>query len=153
MSSDLSNGMRATELNDGTLVFSISEGNVSVNGAKVVLADVPVSNGVIHVIDKVMIPPAGEICYDMGTYTVDVTKTAETCEKSWVPSVDIPTTATATTIHSSLVAALGKANLVDTLKGAGPFTVFAPTDDAFTAAGINLDDYDTDEKISALADI
>ena len=39
------------------------------------------------------------------------------------------------------------------MRGQGPFTVFAPTDEAFTAAGISLDDYDTDEKISALADI
>ena len=153
MSSDLSNGMRATALNGGTLVFSISEGNVSVNGAKVVLADVPVSNGVIHVIDKVMIPPVGEICYDPVSHTVDVSKTADTCDKSWIPSVDIPTTAAATTIHTSLVAALEKANLTTTLRGQGPFTVFAPTDEAFTAAGINLDDYDTDDKISALADI
>ena len=52
-----------------------------------------------------------------------------------------------------MVAALEKANLTTTLKGEGPFTVFAPTDEAFTAAGINLDDYDTDEKIAALADI
>ena len=153
MSTDLSNGMMATALNGGTLVFSISEGNVSVNGANVVLANVPVSNGVIHVIDKVMIPPAGEICYDPVSHTVDVTKTADTCDKSWIPSVDIPTTAAATTIHTSLVAALEKANLTTTLKGEGPFTVFAPTDEAFTAAGINLDDYDTDEKIAALADI
>ena len=153
MSSDLSNGMMATALNGGSLVFTVADGNVSVNGANVVFANVPVSNGVIHVIDKVMIPPVGEICYDMETHTVDVTKTAETCEKSWIPSVDIPTTASATTIHSSLVAALGKANLVDTLKGEGPFTVFAPTDEAFAAAGINLDDYDTDEKITALASI
>ena len=153
MSTDISNGMIATALNGGTLAFSISEGNVSVNGASVILADVPVSNGVIHVINKVMIPPAGEICYDFATHTVDVTKTAETCDKSWVPSVDIPTTAAATTIHSSLVAALEKADLTNTLKGEGPFTVFAPTDEAFTAAGISLDDYDTDEKISALAGI
>ena len=153
MSTDLSNGMRATALNGGILAFSISEGNVSVNGAKVVLADVPVSNGVIHVIDKVMIPPAGEICYDPVSHTVDVSKTADTCDKSWIPSVDIPTTAAATTVHTSLVAALEKANLTTTLRGQGPFTVFAPTDEAFTAAGINLDDYDTDEKISALADI
>ena len=153
MSTDLSNGMMATALNGGTLVFSISEGSVSVNGANVILANVPVSNGVIHVIDKVMIPPAGEICYDPVSHTVDVTKTADTCDKSWIPSVDIPTTATATTIHTSLVAALEKANLTTTLKGEGPFTVFAPTDEAFTAAGINLDDYDTDEKIAALADI
>ena len=153
MSTDLSNGMMATALNGGTLVFSISEGNVSVNGANVILANVPVSNGVIHVIDKVMIPPAGEICYDPVSHTVDVSKTADTCDKSWIPSVDIPTTAAATTIHTSLVAALEKANLTMTLRGQGPFTVFAPTDEAFTAAGINLDDYDTDEKISALADI
>ena len=153
MSTDLSNGMMATALNGGNLVFSISEGNVSVNGANVILANVPVSNGVIHVIDKVMIPPAGEICYDPVSHTVDVTKTADTCDKSWIPSVDIPTTAAATTIHTSLVAALEKANLTTTLKGEGPFTVFAPTDEAFTAAGINLDDYDTDEKIAALADI
>ena len=51
MSTDLSNGMIATALNGGTLAFSISEGNVSVNGASVILADVPVSNGVIHVIN------------------------------------------------------------------------------------------------------
>jgi uncharacterized surface protein with fasciclin (FAS1) repeats len=36
-----------------------------------------------------------------------------------------------------LVAALTEANLVTTLQGAGPFTVFAPTDDAFAAIGIN----------------
>ena len=153
MSTDITNGMRATALNGGTLAFSISEGSVSVNGANVILADVPVSNGAIHVIDMVMIPPAGEICYDMETHTVDVTKTADTCEKSWIPSVDIPMTAAATTIHTSLVAALEKANLTATLKGEGPFTVFAPTDEAFMAAGINLDDYDTDEEIAALADI
>jgi uncharacterized surface protein with fasciclin (FAS1) repeats len=100
-----------------------------------------------------MIPPAGEICYDPVSHTVDVSKTADTCDKSWIPSVDIPTTAAATTIHTSLVAALEKANLTTTLKGEGPFTVFAPTDEAFAEAGINLDDYNTDEKIAALADI
>ena len=153
MSSDLSNGLTTTSFSGGILAFAIAEGNVSVNGANVILADVPVSNGVIHVIDKVMIPPVGEICYDMETHTVDVSKTADTCEKSWIPSVDIPTTAAATTIHTALVAALDKANLVETLKGEGPFTIFAPTDQAFADAGVNLDDYDTEEKISALADI
>ena len=34
---------------------------------------------------------------------------------------------------TTLAAALGAANLVETLQGAGPFTVFAPTDDAFAA--------------------
>lgn len=39
--------------------------------------------------------------------------------------------AIASPIHKTLVAAVTQAGLVDTLKGAGPFTVFAPTDDAF----------------------
>ena len=45
--------------------------------------------------------PPGEICYDMDTHTVDVTKTEETCEEMWLPAVDIPTTAAATTVHDS----------------------------------------------------
>ena len=44
---------------------------------------------------------------------------------------DIPTNASNTGIHDSLVAALSHADLVTTLQGDGPFTVFAPTDEAF----------------------
>ena len=44
---------------------------------------------------------------------------------------DIVDTAVAAGSFKTLAAALGAAGLVDTLKGAGPFTVFAPTDDAF----------------------
>nr|WP_232830734.1 fasciclin domain-containing protein [Tropicimonas sp. IMCC34011] len=36
-------------------------------------------------------------------------------------------------IHTTLVAAVQQANLVETLQGEGPFTVFAPTDEAFAA--------------------
>jgi len=46
-------------------------------------------------------------------------------------SKDIVDTAVAAGSFKTLAAALGAAGLVDTLKGAGPFTVFAPTDDAF----------------------
>jgi len=48
-------------------------------------------------------------------------------------SQDIVDTAVAAGSFSTLAAALGAAGLVDTLKGAGPFTVFAPTDAAFAA--------------------
>ena len=51
-------------------------------------------------------------------------------------SDDIPTNAQNTGDHDSLVAALTHANLVAALQGEGPFTVFAPTDAAFAAAGI-----------------
>ena len=46
---------------------------------------------------------------------------------------DIVTNAMASADHTTLVAAVGAAGLVETLQGAGPFTVFAPTNDAFAA--------------------
>ncbi|MGB1692254.1 MAG: fasciclin domain-containing protein, partial [Candidatus Thalassarchaeaceae archaeon] len=66
---------------------------------------------------------------------------------------DIPSNAAGTGVHDSLVAALDRADLVTTLSGDGPFTVFAPTDDAFTAAGIDLDSFNTDDEIATLVDI
>ena len=127
MSSDLTDGMTATAVNSDAVTFTVNADGVKVNDANVVTADVPASNGVIHVIDKVLMPPA-----DLD---------------------DIPTIATGTGIHTALVAALGQANLVTTLQGDGPFTVFAPTDEAFTAAGIDLSTFDTDEEIATLVDI
>tara|TARA_B100000767_G_scaffold141746_1_gene133930 strand:- start:259 stop:1197 length:939 start_codon:yes stop_codon:yes gene_type:complete len=61
--------------------------------------------------------------------------------------------ASSTGSHDSLVAALNHVGLADTLAGDGPFTVFAPTDQAFTDAGINLDDFDTEEENNTLSDI
>jgi len=69
----------------------------------VVVADVDVKNGVIHAIDKVLLPPT------------------------------VVGHALANDSFSILVQAVVKANLVETLSGTGPFTVFAPTNDAFTA--------------------
>ena len=51
---------------------------------------------------------------------------------------DIPRTAQCTGIHNTLVTAVIQAGLLETLQGEGPFTVFAPTDQAFTDAGIDL---------------
>jgi hypothetical protein len=66
---------------------------------------------------------------------------------------DIARTAGCTGIHTSLVAALVQAELVATLQGEGPFTVFAPTDEAFAAAGIDLAALDTPEGKATLTDI
>ena len=66
---------------------------------------------------------------------------------------DIPTNAQNTGVHDSLVAALAHADLVTTLQGDGPFTVFAPTDQAFADAGIDLSTFDTDEENATLTDI
>jgi uncharacterized surface protein with fasciclin (FAS1) repeats len=56
MSGDLSNGMTAATVN-GAEVTIMTEGGVKVNDASVTTADIEASNGVIHVIDKVILPP------------------------------------------------------------------------------------------------
>ena len=126
-SSDVSDGLSVEALNGDDLSFTITDGIVMVNDATVTSADVMASNGIIHVIDKVLMPPA-----DLG---------------------DIPTVAQGTGIHTSLVAAVVQAELLTTLQGDGPFTVFAPTDDAFAAAGIDLAALDNEEGKATLTDI
>jgi uncharacterized surface protein with fasciclin (FAS1) repeats len=55
-STDLSDGMKAKTVNGAEITITIADGKVMVNGAQVVLADVATSNGVIHVIDGVLLP-------------------------------------------------------------------------------------------------
>ncbi len=100
----------AKTLNGKSLKISTVDGNVMVNDAKVVATDIVCGNGVIHVVDSVIMPPADE--------TTAAPK-------------DIVDTAVGAENFKTLVAAVKAAGLVDTLKGEGPFTVFAPTDDAF----------------------
>ena len=56
MSGDLSNGMEAATV-EGSNITIMTEGGVMVNDATVTTADIEASNGVIHVIDKVIMPP------------------------------------------------------------------------------------------------
>ena len=128
LSTDLEDKTTTTAVNGDSLAFAVDADGVMVNDANVVSADVLASNGVVHVIDKVLMPP------------IEI-------------EPDIPTVAARTGVHTALVAALTQADLVATLQGDGPFTVFAPTDDAFAAAGIDLTTFDTDEEIAALVDI
>jgi transforming growth factor-beta-induced protein len=85
------------------------DGSVYVDQAKVTTPDVTASNGVIHVIDSVLIP-----------------KTAPAA-----PARNIVQTAIAAGQFKTLASLLTKAGLAGTLQGKGPFTVFAPTDAAF----------------------
>ncbi len=57
MSADLSDGMKAATLQGDELTFAVSGAGVKVDGANVVTADIEASNGVIHVVDTVLIPP------------------------------------------------------------------------------------------------
>lgn len=95
----------ATTVLGKDVAIKVDMGNVYINDAQVIITDIETSNGVIHVIDTVILPPA-----ELGTI------------------VDI---AVADGRFTTLVAALQAAGLVETLSGEGPFTVFAPTDDAF----------------------
>ncbi len=58
MSTDLTNGMKAETVNGSYIKVGIKDGNAKINGAKVVAADIKASNGVVHVIDKVILPPS-----------------------------------------------------------------------------------------------
>ena len=123
---NVSDCMTATAVNGHPLAFSVSN-SVTVNGATITATDVPASNGLIHVIDKVLTP----------------TDTPR----------DIPSTAGCTGVHDSLVAAVVQADLLTTLQGEGPFTLFAPTDQAFADAGIDLAALDTPDGVATLSDI
>ena len=93
----------ATTVQGQRVDIKVDGGKVTVDGANVVKTDIACSNGVIHVIDTVILPVDGTI--------VDV--------------------ASKNGSFNTLVAAVKAAGLVETLSGKGPFTVLAPTDAAF----------------------
>ncbi len=95
----------AQTINGQRLEISAGKDGVRVDGATVVQTDIECSNGVIHVIDAVLLPA----------------------------SQTIPEIAKADGRFSTLLAAAEAAGLVETLSGDGPLTVFAPTDEAFSA--------------------
>ncbi|MCB9730221.1 MAG: fasciclin domain-containing protein [Deltaproteobacteria bacterium] len=90
------------------LTVEVVGSDVFVGGAKVTMTDIAASNGIIHVIDAVLLPPA-----EGPGNLVEV--------------------ATAAGSFTTLLTALDAAELTATLSGDGPFTVFAPTDAAFDA--------------------
>merc|ERR1711865_1295270 len=101
-SKDLTDGEKIKTVNGQSVVAHVSAAGVMINDATVKTADIAASNGVVHIIDAVLIPkaPAGKTIVDLAVATADL---------------------------STLVAG----GLVETLSGKGPFTVFAPTNEAF----------------------
>ena len=114
LSSDLSNGQTIATLNGAEVTVTINESGIFINDAQVIVADIVADNGVVHVIDAVLLPPTPE---PLGT-VVDVVVNSE--------------------VHNILEAAVIEADLAGALSGEGPFTVFAPTDDAFIALAAAL---------------
>ncbi|HAX69175.1 MAG TPA: beta-Ig-H3/fasciclin [Anaerolineae bacterium] len=132
MAADVTGLESATTVLGKDIAIKVDMGNVYINDAQVIITDIETSNGVIHVIDAVILPPSDEAA-----------------ESNTI--VDI---AVADGRFTTLVAALQAAELVETLSGEGPFTVFAPTDDAFAAlpAG-TVEDLLKPENKQALTDI
>ena len=93
----------AATVNGQRLDIAKRDGRLVVGSAKIIATDINCSNGVIHVIDQVLLP-----------------------EQTRIPAV-----AEEAGQFSTLLAAVAAAGLADVLNGDGPFTVFAPTDDAF----------------------
>jgi uncharacterized surface protein with fasciclin (FAS1) repeats len=103
MAADVVKVKGAVSLNGQRVAVKVDGEKVAVDGANVVKTDIKCSNGVIHVIDSVILP------------STDL----------------IPAVAEKAGSFKTLLAAVGAAGLAETLSGEGPFTVFAPTDEAF----------------------
>lgn len=111
LSTDLTDGMEVMTINGQNVEVSIVDGNVFINNAQVTTADIVTVNGVVHVIDAVLLPAETPTIFGI----------VEASEN-----------------HNTLEAALLAAELDGTLDGEGDFTLFAPTDAAFEALPANF---------------
>jgi uncharacterized surface protein with fasciclin (FAS1) repeats len=109
-SADLTDGLNVTMMNEGDLTVSNDGMTIMIDDATIFQEDLPATNGVVHVIDNIL--PSTVINPDTLTVMSIIEASPE---------------------HTTLEAAINAAELDQTLSGEGPFTVFAPTDDAFDA--------------------
>jgi uncharacterized surface protein with fasciclin (FAS1) repeats len=125
--------LRELEMLNGDLAtVSVRSGRPYINEAVISMVDIQASNGVIHVIDAVILPSG-------------------VAAPSSTPDASIVEIAVANQGFSSLVAALQAADLVGALSGPGPYTVFAPSNDAFNKTlgelGLTLEQVAADEAL------
>lgn len=109
--------------NEDDLQISLQDGKLFINASEVIAADVAATNGTIHVINQVLLPPADEPTGDNGAGEPE-------------QALNIVDTALAAGSFNTLAAALEATGLIPVLADENAtFTVFAPTDDAFAALG------------------
>jgi uncharacterized surface protein with fasciclin (FAS1) repeats len=128
-STSLSNGEMITTLLGQDIMVTITGGNVFINNAQVIVADLIAENGIVHVIDAVLIPEV----LNLPATVVDII-------------VNSP-------VHTTLETAVIAAELADDLSDVGPFTVFAPTDAAFAALPAGVLDALLADPTGDLADV
>ncbi len=98
-------------LNGASVEVKVSGRTAMINNANIPARNIEALNGVVHIVDKVLLPP-----------TMDLVDLAISLAPEF----------------TTLVNAVVQAELVDVLKGNGPFTVFAPTNEAFEKLGVDL---------------
>jgi len=106
LSTDLADGQTIVTLQGQEVVVTINDDGVFINNAQVILADLEADNGVVHVIDAVLLP---------------------------APTTTVMDIIAGSDVHEVLTTVLQLTGLDEALRGEGPFTVFAPTDEAFAA--------------------
>jgi uncharacterized surface protein with fasciclin (FAS1) repeats len=117
-------GETVPTLNGGEIAISVDGGSVKVNEATVVSADLLADNGIVHVIDSVLLPPGLELA--------SAGKTTTTVQEASNTVADI---VAGDENFSTLLAALEAAGLTDAVADPNAtLTVFAPTNEAFEAA-------------------
>ena len=109
----------------GGLQLSVADRPLTVNGIEVISDRIKASNGSVFLIDGVLLDDTAPTIVDL---------------------------AIATPALSTLVTAVVNADLVETLSGPGPFTVFAPTNEAFENAGVDPDNIDVETLTAVLLD-
>ena len=102
-------------LDGNAAAIAQKSGRAYINDAQIVTTDIQASNGIVHVIDAVILPPS-------------LAKPASTSDQT------IAAIAAGNPDFSTLVAALSRAGLVEVFNGTQKFTVFAPTNAAFDEA-------------------
>ena len=148
-------GQSVTTVNGADINVTIDGGTVMVNDATVVATDIAASNGIIHVIDTVLLPPMPEPEPEPAPEPAPPPEPAPAPPPEPAPAPPPPAAepepeepaapgtivevAVASGAFPTLVAAVQAAGLVDVLNSDGPFTVFAPTEEAFAAALAALD--------------
>jgi uncharacterized surface protein with fasciclin (FAS1) repeats len=136
-------GSSVPTLNPQPIDINVVDGQVMINEATVVSADLAADNGIVHVIDGVLLPPdiaealgvamAEESMEEETTTTTEATTTTTEAMEPTIAEIVAEAAAGDPAEFTVLLAALETAGLVDALNGDGPFTVFAPTDAAFAA--------------------
>ena len=135
-------GSSVPTVNGQSVAVNVVDGQIMINEATVVSADLVADNGIVHVIDGVLLPPdvaealGVAMADDMEEETTTTTEATTTTTEAMDPTIAeiVADAASADPAEFTvLLAALETAGLVDALNGEGPFTVFAPTDAAFAA--------------------